>query len=121
MPSVIILEDGIPAPSLDYENGSIGVFTACDHLTTIEFGSALEIIGSQAFRSCLGLRNLTLPPHVSVIGDAAFVRCDCLESITLPGTIISIGALAFFGCPLVSLDLPDSLTDLKAKAFGPIS
>ena len=58
-------------------------FRTCDYLTAIEFPHSVTTIEERAFYGCNGLTEITLPESVAVIGDRAFGNCSNLHSITL--------------------------------------
>lgn len=81
-------------------------------------GYPVTIIGSDAFRDCGNLTNITIPDSVISIGDSAFSGCSRLTSITIPDNVISIGDSAFEGCScLTSITIPDSVTSIGTYAF----
>ena len=55
-------------------------------------------IGSNAFRGCSGLTEITIPNSVTSIGSSAFYNCSGLTSIIIPDGVTSIGNSAFSGC-----------------------
>ena len=55
-------------------------------------------IGSHAFDSCVGLKEIVIPASVEEIGERAFVDCKALSKLTLLGTDTRIGAEAFLRC-----------------------
>ena len=53
------------------------------------------------------------------IGDFVFDKSGALRHVTFPGTLKKIENAAFFGCEeLESIELPDSLEEIGAAAFG---
>ncbi len=73
-------------------------------------------VGSRAFYSCAGLREVDLG-CASVVGMKAFARCADLQTVGLEGVGV-IQSYAFYGCSsLESLDFGPSVT-IKACAFA---
>jgi hypothetical protein len=65
-------------------------FTAVGALTSVEFGTSLEIINAYAFMQCTGLESVIIPDSITSIGNNAFYQCTSLTSIKFkildPGT-----------------------------------
>ena len=57
---------------------------------TVEIGTNVTSIGSNAFGSCSGLTNVTIGNGVTSIGESAFVATG-LISVTIPDSVTSIG------------------------------
>ena len=77
------------------------------------------VIGNRAFKGCISLTSITLPPKsLRTIGNQAFKGCSSLTSITLPDSVTTIGKRAFSGCSsLTSITLPDSVTTIEDWVF----
>ena len=52
------------------------------------------------------------------IGDDVFYYCTNLTKITLPDGLKVIGQQAFRNCSIISVDIPNSVTDIGRNAFG---
>ncbi|MCH5163875.1 MAG: leucine-rich repeat protein [Clostridiales bacterium] len=95
-------------------------FASCYHLTTVNFNSQLEEIGSHAFANS-GLSSLTIPGNVKVIGDYAFYNCNSLTGFTIEstaGVTKEIGDSAFRACLyLEEISIPDCVTKIGDYAF----
>lgn len=75
-------------------------------------------IGSDAFRDCTGLTNVSIPNSVTSIESAAFNYCKSLTSITIPNSVTTIGDYAFWSCyGLTSVTIPNGLVNIKHHAF----
>ncbi len=88
-------------------------------LTQLVFntGSQLEVIGNEAFSSCLLPSRVVLPGGVKTIGDSAFHNVGAV-SISLGHNLVSIGESAFSGSPLLeTVTLPNSLITIGNNAF----
>jgi|GEM_PF-4783516 len=106
-------------------------------LTSVDIPETTAFIDDYAFQDCTGLTTMTLPASVISIGDFAFSGCTSLETLTItapsaPGKalllavgdiqgLMHIGRYAFQNCPLTSLTLPATLSDIDAFAFIDLS
>ena len=71
---------------------------------------------NDAFESCESLREVVL--QTQTLGNRMFYNCISLETVTLAGTTETIETSAFSGCTaLASINIPASLTSIKAYAF----
>ena len=75
---------------------------AQSQIETITLNEGLEIIGEQAFHSCINVQDLTLPNSLKKLGNGAFIGMKSLKSITIPGGVDVIGKGAFFLCDSLS-------------------
>lgn len=82
------------------------VFAGCANLAQVDFGTALESIGANAFLSCVSITNkITLPDTMQKIGACAFQGTK-IEHVNTGGTT-SIDGKAFYACKsLISAELP---------------
>ena len=98
-------------------------FSNCRSLTSIDFGenSQLTSIGASAFRTCSGLTSITLPSSLTNIEWSAFYGCRGLTGaldLSNCTSLTSIGNSAFYKCSrLTSISLPSSLTSIGSQAF----
>ena len=100
---------------------SIGsnAFRNCYSLASITIPSSVTSIGSQAFRDCKSLASITIPSGVTSIGDSVFQYCYSLASITIPNSVTSIGTYAFYNCySLISITIPNDVTSIGSSAFS---
>ena len=74
-------------------------------LQTIKLPSNLKRIGHHAFRSCLGLLEVSIPSSVTTLGNMAFFGCRYLESIVLPESVKQIGRNAFSRAKVDNLEI----------------
>ena len=102
---------------------SIGyyAFSMCQNVTSVIFesGSALETIGSSAFRE-IGASSITFPASVKSIGGSAFINCSNLSTVQFESesNLSSIGAFAFYGnSALSNIAIPEKLTTIGDNAF----
>lgn len=94
----------------------------CTKMTELILPTTLTTIGGDAFENCKSLKNLTVRsnadvPRYTVV--SPFEGGD-LESITYVDGVTTVGAYLFNGAcaSLTELNLPDSLTEIKANAFA---
>ncbi|EJK69612.1 hypothetical protein THAOC_09114, partial [Thalassiosira oceanica] len=93
-------------------------FQSCGKLVEIEFNEGLRSIGSDAFRSCTALQNVTLPPSVIELREGAFAGCSSLIELKLNEGVQVIGGSAFRNCKaLRDVTLPSSVIELRGRAF----
>ena len=60
-----------------------------------------------------------IPDGVTEIGSNAFKNCDKLTEVTIPDSVTSIGIIAFGSCTsLTSITIPDSVTIIEHLAFS---
>ncbi len=103
---------------------SIGdfAFYRAKKLETLNLGSGLETIGTQAFLECLLLQTLVIPDSVTSIGNYAFVSAISLTSLTLGSGLTNIPLQLFYNSPaLTSLTIPNTVTSIGAEAFSAAS
>ena len=92
-------------------------------ITSIEFSSTLETIGSYAFRGCSGLTEVDLSNCTSLtsIGNSAFNGCSGLTSIIFPSSLTSIESAAFYHCSgLETLEYKGTIEQWLSMEFGSI-
>ena len=73
-------------------------------------------VGSNAFRFCVYLSDVTLPEGLTTIGDSAFYSCG-LNQINFPGSLEEIGPCAFADTKLTVLEFPENLAVIDDNAF----
>lgn len=84
----LTLPASLAAVSRNALKSSIGL-----HTVTFAPGSALSVIGANAFTGCVSLRSIVLPDALTVLARNAFSGCS-LTSITVPsGTSVQTGAI----------------------------
>ncbi len=88
-----------------------GAFNSCDGLRSASFGPDLRSIGGFAFASDAALSELTFSAGLESIGSQAFYGISA-ETVALPATLKTLGTLSFSSEQLLSLDIPDSVTEL---------
>lgn len=94
-------------------------FMGCDRLSSIEFGSELEMVDEKAFAYCSAITSLDLPESLTSIGESAFEGCRNLRSVTLPDHIKVIQNSTFSACGnLCRVKLPRRLEYIDEYAFA---
>ena len=84
----------------------------------IEFGWTKEI-PDNAFSSCEGLADVTLPDTITSIGAGAFFDCPKLHSINIPEGVTAIENETFAYCESLSIvKIPDNVTYIGYRAFA---
>ena len=88
-----------------------GLFYNCTGLTAVVIPDTVEEIGGYAFDGCTALASLLLSENLAVIGDYAFDDCAALTAAELPDGLTHIGGCAFRASGLLSISVPDSVTE----------
>ena len=99
-------------------------FEDCSALKTVSLPMSLEYLGSEAFRNCTKLSNLSFAENsaLKAIPKACFVDCHALKTLTLPDHLESIDTNAFYGCKkLTSVVVPSTVTKIADDAFAACS
>lgn len=82
-------------------------------------GTAVTVIGKDAFRGRTDLTSVTLPESIHTLGAGAFAGCTGLQEIDLTSGIEVLNAEAFAGCSgLRTVWLPADLTRIARRAFA---
>jgi len=83
-----------------------------------EFWSGVRKIGSEAFKNCLSLTEISLPEGITEFAYNAFSDCSSLTKISLPNSLRRIGGRSFFFCSsLTEIRIPERLTQIEASPF----
>lgn len=91
----------------------------CNAVTTsIQLPKYLESIGNSAFSYMTRLEEVVIPDTVTQIEDYAFEACAKLKKVVLPKQLKEIGRGTFETTALETLDLPDGLEIVGARAFS---
>ncbi len=75
-----------------------GAFKACVSMKKVVLPPGLKKILSGAFKGCRKLEEAEIPAGVSYIGDYAFHRCHSLRKIMLPTSVTELGDCVFLYC-----------------------
>lgn len=93
------------------------IILGCKNSIIPSNGSVTSILDN-AFDSCIGLKNITIPGLISTIGNRAFANCSGLSNVTIENGTTVIGQGAFSGCTtLSSISIPQSIVEIGANAF----
>ncbi|MDE5948193.1 MAG: leucine-rich repeat domain-containing protein [Prevotella sp.] len=89
-----------------------------DDGTVVEVDYTVTGVGSESFRSCSDLTDVTIPNTVTTIGDDAFWNCSNLTNISIPNSVVSIGNSAFYSCTgLTDIAISNSVKTIGYGAF----
>lgn len=79
----------------------------------------IRVIGKDAFKDCVNLRDVIIPDTVTEIASSAFEGCVRLGHIDIPDGVKILGDRAFAGCSSMSLEpLPGSLENIGKAVFA---
>ena len=95
-------------------------------MVSVEFNNRHSYFGAYAFKDCIGLRKIQIPPKTYLVPEGTFYGCSALTSIEFPEyephLVSFLGDNFLSGCNrLTSLVLPksiNSLTCFSEKAFN---
>lgn len=102
------------------------VFSHCDNLQTINFGTSITTIKDSAFKNNHNLNTIMIPKSVKEIGQMAFYDCK-FKSISLGDSLTLIGDYAFnchhnpfdHNTNLYTLEIPKTVKNIGLMAFSP--
>lgn len=87
-------------------------------LETVNCGSGLKTVGTNAFYCSNGLKNINMPHGLVTLGNYAFYKCSDLESISIPDSVTSIGTKCFSGCAsLKNASIGSGVKNIPNEAF----
>lgn len=87
-------------------------------MTSVQIGSCVNIINTNAFRDCSSLSRVYMPTTITTIGSNAFWGCTTLSSFTVSDSVTSLGTDVFQGCSgLKNVYLSSSLTIIQDSTF----
>lgn len=87
-------------------------FETCKGLVDVSIPDSIDTIEEKVFWGCESLRSVTIPDSVRDIGEEAFGCCKCLKSVTMRDEFDRIGDRAFYGTGIESIRVP------FAKEYG---
>lgn len=85
---------------------------------TTKIPDGIEIIGDDAFNSCIGLKSLDFPNTITLIKDRAFYGCEELATIHLSNNLMAIGNSAFEKTGITTLSIPKRVNSISATSFA---
>lgn len=89
------------------------------YLKKIIIDEGITYIDRMAFRGCVNVVEVVIPPTVETIGAAAFMDCDMLKKVILPEGVKNIDAYAFANCYwMKEFRAPESLFQIGQYAFN---
>lgn len=80
----------------------------------------VRVIAAEAFAGHDEISTLKLPDSLLVLGEDAFLGCDSLSTIIWGKNLKQIKDRAFADCPLSAVTIPETVTEVGLKAFGPM-
>ena len=93
--------------------------TTIQSFDELQYFTGIDEIGTDAFRQCKNLTNITIPQNVIWIEEYAFSGCNSLNDIIIPKNVTWIGSYAFDGCSsLTNITIPNSVTTIGNSAFN---
>lgn len=93
-------------------------FRQCKNLTNITIPQNVIWIEEYAFSGCNSLNYIIIPKDVTWIGKSAFSQCNNLTNIIIPNGVTTIGVSAFLNCNrLENITIPNSVTTLGNSVF----
>lgn len=101
-------------------------FSGCTLLETVVFEHSTDkpsqltqkdSYGTNMFRECTSLKDVTLPANMTAIPANMFYGCKALESIVIPYGVTSIGQDAFGYAGLKSVSIPATVQTIANYAF----
>lgn len=86
---------------------------------TYRIPKSVKVIGSNAFKHCNKLRNLTISAKVKRVDGFAFSGCTSLSNVTIEDGVKKIDGFAFSGCrSLKEIHIPKSVKDIGYSVFS---
>lgn len=92
------------------------MFSGVTQLKTVSLPDKLATIGTQAFRGCANLTDVTFNQNLKSILTSAFLSCN-LSSVSLPEGLVNIGTLAFGSNPFTTVAIPESVESIGSYPF----
>ncbi len=98
------------------EDGVLKSYTGREETAVVP--EEVHTIGEGAFKGCVSLRKVVLPPGLVRIMDGAFKGCRRMQEVQIPEGVSHIGSYAFHRChELREISLPSSVRELGDCAF----
>ena len=91
----------------------------CGSLKSVILPDGMTIISAGLFKNCVNLASVHLPKSLSFIGHDAFLNTHSLATVDLSDTkLTKIDLAAFHGSGLVSVVVPDFITEIDEGGFS---
>ncbi len=87
-------------------------------ITSVVIPDSVTTIKNGAFTECQNLKTVVLGENVIEICDSAFARCYALEEFVFNQKLEKINQCAFMYAGLISVEIPDSVTEIGLSAFS---
>lgn len=105
-----------PPDYYQIEDGILKSYTGREEAAAVP--GEVHTIGEGAFKGCVSLKKVILPPGLLRILDGAFKGCRKLQEVRIPTGVSYIGSYAFHRChALKSISLPASVKELGDCVF----
>ncbi len=104
-------------PDSFVESGE-AIFSNCENLKEIHFGSQLCGVSYRSFEGCTALKSVTFPENIMYIHEDAFMNCTALEKADFMNDEVYIGEYAFYNCALKTLKLGNKVEAISAHSFA---
>ena len=92
-------------------------FKDCVSLTEISLPKGIEDVKNSVFYGCSNLTTVHIPEGVKTIEASAFYNCKKLSEVVIPEGVKKIDTRAFYECDFAEINIPSTLTELGANAF----
>ena len=101
-----------------YYNGIYSPFRECNNLQAVKFEDGMTRIPNSILCFCAAKLDIVIPSSVTEIGECAFLNSG-LVTVTIPDTVTEIENGAFSGCTgLTDIKLPESVVNIGTKIFA---
>ena len=91
--------------------------TTIQSFDELQYFTGIDEIGTDAFRQCKNLTNITIPQNVIWIEECAFAECSNLREVNIPNRVTWIGQDAFRLSGLTNIELGNSVSIIGDGAF----
>ena len=102
-------------------------FSGCTNLISVIIGNSVTTIERYAFSGCSSLTDVTIPESLTSVGSRAFYKCENIKRIYITDLVAwckcgglypcESGDIYLNGMPIISLLIPDEITEIRASAF----
>ena len=58
-----------------------------------------------------------MPGSLQHVDECAFAACDSLKTVVIEDGVRELGAYMFFKAPITEISIPDSVTEIRMRAF----